>query len=206
MIETTFATEPLVGFRAYHVNDQGEWTPIGLGAFSGDKFAPGNKYQAKHLESIILFDSPHKPFAECMCGFYAWKSMDDALRNTRASKGTFYIGPVLLSGVVVEHELGYRATEMTVLQYEHVLQFDHHEVRHEDGPCPTDDMDYGCICDADFRLRTRICYSREEWETATAHEPWEPRPLYDMVIYDAALFYRKKEIDLEWIQSKPYSG
>lgn len=208
MIETTFDTEPIVGYRAFHVNDYGEWTPIGIGAFSGDKFKPGNKYRAKHLESTVLFDSPHKPFAECQCGFYGWKTMDAALKTTKAAKGLFYIAPILLSGIVVEHEFGYRATEMTVLQYEHVLQFDHYAVRHTKQPCPTEDLYGECVCAADVALRTRIQYTRDEWETAIADEPWKTKELYDMLTYDAsmALFYRKKEIDLEWIQSESHSG
>lgn len=48
------------------------------------------------------------PSVGCTCGFYAWKTQDFAIK----ARGFFYsdtIIPYALSGIVIEHERGYRA-------------------------------------------------------------------------------------------------
>ena len=93
---------PVVGYRAW------QWDATGVKSFCGERWHPSRPLAATCRRFV---SAPH-PFQEapqikCTCGIYAAKSLCD-LR--RAGYGEVAIhGEVYLWGIVVEHELGWRA-------------------------------------------------------------------------------------------------
>ena len=186
MLEETVAIEPIVAFRWFHVDKCGRLGPIGYGAGSNATYAAGNKYQAVHVDSLLISGFEHKPFASCKCGFYGWKEGFEQLPQTIPSLAPllFYGGPVLLSGIVVEHEFGYRAMEMTVLPFERVLQYWRYYLQTSVNATP---------------FLMSATYTMQEWRVAISDDPWPkpdgpPKPRY------VDFLYTMKEISRERLQ------
>lgn len=125
---------PVEAVRLYRYNPWAENEQERLSAlFMAQFYQIGHKYQAKHNPAapIIMMRLPsvgHEAMEiDCFCGFYAVKD-ESYLRDMFSEvapitiSGAYYaMGSVLLSGTIVEHEFGYRASEMTVLPIEQVV-------------------------------------------------------------------------------------
>jgi hypothetical protein len=94
---------PIVAHRAW------QWDVVGVKSFCGEPWQPGRTLAATCRR--LVRDAAHHfhevPEMNCTCGIYAAKSRDDLRRAGYLGFGIH--GEVYLWGIVVEHEIGWRA-------------------------------------------------------------------------------------------------
>lgn len=111
--------EPVVGYRAWSLSDEGElvpWTLVSAGAW-----APGVNTAACHIKrfaSDVGDPSPSRgrrhrpPAADCMCGLYA---LNDATDPRIAPSRTGALGAIVAWGDIEVHATGFRAEHACVV-------------------------------------------------------------------------------------------
>jgi hypothetical protein len=94
---------PVVAYRAWY------WDDVGVKSFCGELWRPGRSLAAACKTSVrgTAHDVHDAPQMNCTCGIYAAKSHADL--RTAGYAGFGIHGEVYLWGIVVEHELGWRA-------------------------------------------------------------------------------------------------
>lgn len=90
--------EPLIGFRAWHVDAQGRLTPW---AFPHEAWTPGPNRARCHSAS-----AHRPPVAECMCGLYGLTRTDDHRLNFADDQA---VGAIAAWGDIEAHRTGFRA-------------------------------------------------------------------------------------------------
>jgi hypothetical protein len=124
-LETFYSFEPIVAWRAYGYND-GALCPLAWWQIYKNHYFEGGTYMARcslGLEPPCSVEDNDKFHA---CGFWGMKTLEMVVEYIFGyvesdSVGRIAFGPVLFTGRVIEHELGYRAEKMTVLPIEKVL-------------------------------------------------------------------------------------
>jgi hypothetical protein len=101
----------IVGYRGW------TWDTMGLKSLCGERWHPNQSLAARCRASVVVgtiagraeavHDAHEPPQANCTCGVYASKSLEQLLTTGYAKCGIH--GEVYLWGTVVEHELGWRA-------------------------------------------------------------------------------------------------
>jgi hypothetical protein len=101
----------IVGYRGW------TWDTMGLKSLCGERWHPNQSLAARCRASVVVgtiagraeavHDAHEPPQANCTCGVYASKSLEQLLTTVYAKCGIH--GEVYLWGTVVEHELGWRA-------------------------------------------------------------------------------------------------
>ncbi|MGA2235617.1 MAG: hypothetical protein ABSG23_09095 [Terriglobales bacterium] len=102
---------PIIGYRVW------KWETTGLKSLCGERWKPSQLLAARCRASDVVgpiagraeavHDAHEPPQANCTCGVYASKSLEQLLTTVYAKCGIH--GEVYLWGTVVEHELGWRA-------------------------------------------------------------------------------------------------
>ncbi len=101
---------PIIGYRAW------QWDRAGLHSLNGERWCPSKPLEATcRVCDFAVWRRGHKagqhshsaPQLDCTCGIYASKSLEH-LRRPGYERLLIY-GQVLLWGVVVEHQYGWRA-------------------------------------------------------------------------------------------------
>ena len=93
----------VVAYRAWY------WDDVGVKSFCGERWHPSRSLAAtcRRLVTVAAHHFHEAPKMNCTCGIYAAKS--DADLRTAGYTGFGIRGEVYLWGIVVEHELGWRA-------------------------------------------------------------------------------------------------
>lgn len=119
---TKKSTEPIIGWRFWNVGSRGTFD--GETGRYQDEFAlygvMGETWKTPHKSAeckLVVPAHPSKqaPVWGCVCGIYAMKG-ERFLEELSYALGLRIYGRVALSGVVIEHEKGYRAQNAEIVE------------------------------------------------------------------------------------------
>ena len=102
--EKYLVIEPIIGYRGFLA-----MSPSLYGICSYSLSALDNKINVSKCKSV----SHKSPNWGCNCGFYAYKSKN-LLVERIFEYSVCLVGTVELTGIVIEHEFGYRAEKMKI--------------------------------------------------------------------------------------------
>lgn len=106
------------------VNAETFWLPKPIVAYKAiDPFLNWPTGQSEKAEcrrgAYMLDRRSHQgetvPAVECTCGFYAWKTLEQAIQHAAVRNG-FDVWKVELTGLVIEHEHGWRSEFITLAE------------------------------------------------------------------------------------------
>ncbi len=135
-LEGYWSPEPVSAWRLYRVQRRAEEIigPAPLMMEHGQTYQPGETYAAEHYHATVYEvpgTEPHDIVTCGSCGFHAYRTREDALDGLEDVRVwawsrhlNIVLGAVLLWGTVVEHELGFRASRMTVLPFDMVYRIE----------------------------------------------------------------------------------
>lgn len=124
----TFSPFPILGWRIWYAHQPNIKAPIYLQGFRSTEwwqpFLTAECFQDSWIGSRFQIPPHTVPGWECECGIYAAKNLEDVEDSYSGFNGVF--GIVAMSNVI-EHVMGYRAAEATVI----ALYPRHHYMRNQ---------------------------------------------------------------------------